>query len=87
MASPLLPRPGKLDASSSQDFAFQPDGTLRCPANQSLTLSSSQYHLLREWVNERLSQAQMYAKIEPKDQGKAPLTMAIFCTIVSYKSN
>src|SRR6266567_305818 len=36
MASPRLPHPGKLVASSSQDFALQSDGTLRCPANQPL---------------------------------------------------
>jgi hypothetical protein len=52
-----------------------------------MTLSSSQYHLLRECVNERLSQAQISAKIELKDQGKDLLTMAIFCAIVSYMSN
>ena len=34
MASPRLPPPGKLAASEAQDFALQPDGTLRCPANQ-----------------------------------------------------
>ncbi len=36
MASPRLPHPGKLVASSSQDFALQSDGTVRCPANQPL---------------------------------------------------
>lgn len=37
MASPPLPRPGKLAASEAQDFALQPDGTVRCPANQTLS--------------------------------------------------
>jgi len=60
---------------------------LQCLCSMAMTLSSSQYHLLHELMNERLSQAQISAKIEPKDQGKDPLTMAIFCTIVSYMSN
>lgn len=60
---------------------------LQCLCSMAMTLSSSQYHLLHELMNERLSQAQISAKIEPKDQGKDPLTMAIFCTIVSYTSN
>ena len=37
MASPRLPLPGKRAASEAQDFALQPDGTLRCPANQRLS--------------------------------------------------
>ena len=37
MASPRLLRPGKRAASEAQDFALQPDGTLRCPANQTLS--------------------------------------------------
>ena len=60
---------------------------LQCLCSKAMTRSSSQYHLLREWVDERLSQAQISAKIEPKDQGKYLLTMAIFCTIVSYMGN
>ena len=60
---------------------------LRCLCSKAMTLSSSKYHLLREFVNERLSQAQISAKIEPKDQGNGPLTMTIFCTIVSYMSD
>ena len=60
---------------------------LQCLCSKAMTLSSSQEHLWRECVNERLSQAQISAKIEPKDQGKDPLTMAIFCTILSYMSN
>jgi len=60
---------------------------LQCLCSKAMTRSSSQYHLLRELMNERLSQAQISAKIEPKDQGKDPLTMAIFCTIGSYTSN
>jgi hypothetical protein len=60
---------------------------LQCLCEKAMTRFSSQYHLLREWVNERLSQAQISAKVEPKDQGKDPLTMAIFCAIVSYMSD
>ncbi len=30
--------PWKADRFSGQDFALQPDGTLRCPANQSLVV-------------------------------------------------
>jgi cell division protein FtsL len=60
---------------------------LQCLCSKAMTLSSSKYHLLRELVNERLSQAQISAKIEPKYRGKDPLTMVIFCTIVSYMSN
>ncbi len=44
----------------------------RFPRQISMTLSSSQEPLLRECVNERLSQAQISAKIEPKGQGKTP---------------
>lgn len=42
---------------------------------------------MSQWVNERVSQAQISAKIESKDQGKDPLTMVIFCAIVSYSCN
>ncbi len=60
---------------------------LLCLCEKAMTLSSSQEPILRECVNERLSQAQISAKIEPKDQGKYLLTMVIFCTILSYMSN
>ena len=60
---------------------------LQCLCSKAMTLSSSKYRLLRECVSERLSQAQISAKIEPKDRGKDLLTMAIFCAIVSYMSN
>jgi hypothetical protein len=60
---------------------------LQCLCEKAMTRFSSQEPILRECVNERLSQAQISAKIEPKDQGKDPLTMAIFCAIVSYISN
>jgi hypothetical protein len=36
MASPRLPPAGCAGRFSGQDFALQPDGTLRCPAKQSL---------------------------------------------------
>jgi hypothetical protein len=36
-ASPQVGLPWKAGRFSGQDFAFQPDGTLRCPADQKLS--------------------------------------------------